>query len=116
MPHCQKHRGITRPNFHLHLTNLSIHQLRGSYTPISLLATFATPITQPGTLNPKMDFSKTVGLARTGQAGPFTLYSGVATLQITGGQLFSTSVDITGSGISDRVEFFRLLNLINKTP
>ncbi|MCJ1429220.1 hypothetical protein MMC29_007133 [Sticta canariensis] len=90
--------------------------LRGSNTPISLLATFATPITQPGTLNPKMDFSKTARLARTGQAGPFTLYSGVATFEITGGQLFSTSVDITGSGLSDRVEFFKLFNLINKTP
>ncbi|MCJ1466608.1 hypothetical protein MMC07_005228 [Pseudocyphellaria aurata] len=90
--------------------------LRASYTPASLTATFATPVPQGDIINPKMDFSKTVSLARSGQAGQYQLYSGVATLEITGSQLFSSSVDISGQGIQDKVEFFKLFNLISKSP
>ncbi|MCJ1271596.1 hypothetical protein MMC22_011498 [Lobaria immixta] len=90
--------------------------LRASYAPSSLTATFAIPVPQPDTINPKIDFSKTASLARTGKVGQFTLYSGTTTLEIQGSQLFGGSVDITGQGINEKAEFFKLFNLLSKSP
>lgn len=76
--------------------------------PATLTATFAIPMQQSGTVNPKIDTSTTATLKKIGTSGPFTLYSAVTTKTISAKQAYASSVDVSVPGSSTPgVMFFK---------
>lgn len=49
-----------------------------------------------------------------GKAGPFSLYSVITKLNVTGKQLFGTTVDIEADGSEAKATFFKLWSLFQK--
>ena len=75
--------------------------------PATLTATFAIPMTQPGTVNPKIDTSTTNTLKKIGTSGPFTLYSAVTSKSMSAKQAYGTSMDVAVSGQAAQITFFK---------
>lgn len=88
-------------------TTVAYLPAQGAAAPATLTATFAIPVTQAGTVSPRIDTSTTATLKKVGVSGPFSVYSAVTTKSMTGKQAYGVSVDVGVAGKSAGVLFYK---------